>query len=147
MWHRLGRTEIAKVAKSANIARSWFTRVGRAALLRQGRLVEPDLLHRASVNCGIFGNQVAEMGGMSVGNRLTRWGSARLSRRISRSIPILGAGIAAATIIATMRRKGVVSGALDTGLNAMPGIGAAKNVIEVMRGRDFFPDRPRAVRK
>ena len=41
----------------------------------------------------------------------------------------------------TVRRKGVVSGSLDTGLNAMPFVGALKNVVEVMRGRDFFPDR------
>lgn len=80
---------------------------------------------------------------MAVTEHLARWGAARLSRRVSRSIPILGAAIAAATVIATMRRKGVISGALDTGLNALPGIGAAKNVIEVARGRDFFPDRPR----
>jgi hypothetical protein len=64
---------------------------------------------------------------------------------VSRSIPILGAAIAAATVVATMRRKGMISGALDTGLNAMPGIGAAKNAIEFFRGRDFFPDRPRPV--
>jgi hypothetical protein len=83
----------------------------------------------------------APLEAMALGNRLARWGSARLSRRVSRSIPILGAAIAAATVVATMRRKGVISGALDTGLNAMPGIGAAKNVIELMRGRDFFPDR------
>ena len=83
------------------------------------------------------------IGRMTTGNRLTRWGTARLSRRVSRSIPILGAAIAAATVFATMRRKGVISGVLDTGLNAMPGIGAAKNVIELARGRDFFPDRPR----
>lgn len=83
---------------------------------------------------------------MALNNRLTRWGTARLSRRVSRSIPILGAAIAAATVVATMRRKGVLSGALDTGLNAMPGIGAAKNVVEMMRGKDFFPDRqPRGV--
>jgi len=44
-----------------------------------------------------------------------------------------------------MKRKGVLGGALDTGLNAMPGIGAAKNAIEIARGRDFFPDRQRAV--
>lgn len=81
---------------------------------------------------------------MTIGNRLTRWGGARLSRRLSRSIPILGAAIAAATVVATMRRKGVISGALDTGLNAVPGIGLAKNAIEMARGRDFFPDRPRA---
>lgn len=76
-------------------------------------------------------------------NRLTRWGTARLSRRLSRSLPIVGAAIAAVTVVATMRRKGVISGALDTGLNAMPGIGAAKNVIEFARGKDFFPDRER----
>ena len=82
---------------------------------------------------------------MTMRNRLTRWGSARLSRRVSRSIPILGAAIAAATVVATMRRKGLIGGAFDTGLNAIPGIGAAKNAIELARGRDFFPDRaPRA---
>jgi hypothetical protein len=82
---------------------------------------------------------------MTIGNHLTRWGTARLSRRVARSLPILGAAIAAVTVVATMRRKGVISGALDSGLNAIPGIGAAKNVIEVARGRDFFPDRPRVV--
>jgi hypothetical protein len=84
---------------------------------------------------------------MALGNRLTRWGTARLSRRVSRSIPILGAAIAAATVVATMRRKGVIGGALDTGLNSVPGIGAAKNAIEFMRGKDFFPDRPMAARR
>jgi hypothetical protein len=65
----------------------------------------------------------------------------KLSRRLQRSIPILGAAIAVATIVATVRRKGVVSGTLDTGLNAVPFVGALKNIAEVMRGRDFFPDR------
>lgn len=58
-----------------------------------------------------------------------------------RSIPILGTAIAAATIFSTIRRKGVVSGTLDTGLNATPFVGALKNVAEMVRGRDFFPDR------
>ncbi len=75
--------------------------------------------------------------------RMTRWGGARLSRRLSRSLPIVGAVVAVATVFATMRRKGVIGGTFDTGLNAIPGIGAAKNVLEVMRGRDFFPDRKR----
>jgi hypothetical protein len=83
---------------------------------------------------------------MSMTNHLARWGGARLSRRMSRAAPILGAAIAAATVFATMRRKGVIGGALDTGLNALPGIGIAKNAIEVIRGRDFFPDRRRLVR-
>ena len=78
---------------------------------------------------------------MSIGQKLTRWGGARLSRRLRRSIPILGTVIAAATVFATIRRKGVVSGTLDTGLNAVPFVGALKNAAEIVRGRDFFPDR------
>ncbi|CAN5831049.1 hypothetical protein BH23GEM3_BH23GEM3_04680 [soil metagenome] len=84
---------------------------------------------------------------MAIRHRLARWGGARLSRRVSRSIPILGAVIGAATVAATMRRKGVVSGLLDTGLNSIPAIGALKNVIEYGRGRDFFPDRQLPARR
>lgn len=78
---------------------------------------------------------------MSIGQKLTRWGGARLSRRLRRSIPVLGTAIAVATVFATIRRKGVVSGTLDTGLNAVPFVGALKNAAEIVRGRDFFPDR------
>lgn len=78
---------------------------------------------------------------MSISNHLARYGGMRLSKRLRRSMPIIGTAIAVATVVATVRRKGVISGSLDTGLNAMPVVGAVKNVIEVMRGRDFFPDR------
>lgn len=74
-------------------------------------------------------------------NRLARYGGMRLSKRLRRSVPIIGTAIAVATIVSTIRRKGVVSGSLDTGLNAMPIVGAVKNVFEAMRGRDIFPDR------
>ena len=56
-------------------------------------------------------------------------------------MPIVGALIAGVTIVATMRKKGMLGGAVDTGLNAIPFVGAAKNVYEVMRGRDIIPDR------
>ena len=78
---------------------------------------------------------------MSMSNRLARYGGMRLSKRLRRSVPYIGTAIALATVVATVRRKGLVSGSLDTGLNAMPVVGAVKNAIEVMRGRDFFPDR------
>jgi hypothetical protein len=74
-------------------------------------------------------------------NRMVRWGGARLSRRLGKSMPIIGAAIAVATVYATMRRKGLISGAFDTAFNALPFVGAAKNAVEVARGRDFFPDR------
>jgi hypothetical protein len=81
---------------------------------------------------------------MATTDRLVRWGGARLSRRAVRSMPWLGAVIALATVAGTMRRKGFFRGALETGLNAVPFLGAAKNVAEVVRGRDFISDRPRS---
>ena len=78
---------------------------------------------------------------MTMTQRAVKWGGARLSRRVARSLPWVGAAIAIVTVASTMRRKGVISGALDTGLNAVPFVGLAKNVVEVARGRDFFPDR------
>lgn len=60
---------------------------------------------------------------------------------MARTMPVIGGAIAAATVLATVRRKGMMSGALDTGLNAMPLVGVLKNTVELVRGRDFFPDR------
>jgi hypothetical protein len=74
-------------------------------------------------------------------DRMARWGGARLSRRFARAMPLVGAALALATLAATMRRKGVMRGALDAGLNAMPFLGAAKTTYEIVRGRDLFPDR------
>ena len=73
--------------------------------------------------------------------RLARWGGARLSRRLVRSVPLLGGAIALVTIGAAMRRKGVIGGAVDTALNGVPFVGAAKNALEWVRGRDLIPDR------
>lgn len=77
----------------------------------------------------------------TMGQRLARYGGVKLSQRLKRSLPIVGTLIAVATIGATIRRKGVISGTLDTGLNAVPLVGALKNAVEILRGRDFFPDR------
>lgn len=81
---------------------------------------------------------------MATTERLVRWGGARLSRRAARSLPWIGSAIALATVAGSMRRKGFLRGILDTGLNAVPFLGAAKNVAETVRGRDFIGDRPRA---
>jgi hypothetical protein len=56
-------------------------------------------------------------------------------------VPWIGGAIALATVVSTMKRKGFFGGVMDTGLNAIPFIGAAKNTVELVRGRDFFPDR------
>src|SRR5436309_3049944 len=82
---------------------------------------------------------------VTIANRVVGWSGARLSKRAARSMPWIGAAVALATVAATMRRKGFFRGALDTGLNAVPFLGTVKNVAEIVRGRDFIVDRPRAV--
>ena len=73
--------------------------------------------------------------------RITNYAGRKLARRLTRSIPWIGAVIALATLASAIRRKGFVRGTIHSGLDAIPFVGGAKNVAEVVRGRDFFPDR------
>jgi len=71
-----------------------------------------------------------------------RYGQRRLQRRVGRALPWVGGVIALATVVSAMRRKGIVRGAVDTVLNAIPVVGGVKNAAEVYRGRDFIRDKP-----
>ena len=62
--------------------------------------------------------------------------------RLARLVPWVGAAFALATLATTMKRKGVVRGAVDAALDATPVIGGVKMVAERLRGRDFIADRP-----
>lgn len=58
-------------------------------------------------------------------------------------MPYAGAILAVIVLGATIRRKGLAGGVLETALNATPFVGAAKNVLEIFRG-DLIPDKPRS---
>ena len=75
---------------------------------------------------------------------LTNYAGRKIARRLGRSLPWIGAVIALATLGSAIRRKGLFRGALHSGLDAIPYVGGAKNVAELARGRDFFPDKVRA---
>ena len=78
---------------------------------------------------------------MAKTSRIKSYAGRKIARRLTRSIPYIGAIIALATLGTAIRRKGVVRGALHSGLDAVPFVGGAKNLAELARGRDFFPDR------
>jgi hypothetical protein len=65
----------------------------------------------------------------------------RTSGRLGRLIPWIGTAIALMALAANVRRKGLLRGTADTALGAMPVVGAVKSLVEVARGREFFPDR------
>jgi hypothetical protein len=56
-------------------------------------------------------------------------------------MPWIGGIIAAATLGAAIRRKGLFGGTVDTVLDFIPYLGGAKNLAEAARGRDFIRDR------
>ena len=75
-------------------------------------------------------------------NTVVRYGQRRLTRRVARSVPWFGAVLALAYVGTAIRRKGFVRGTADSLLDAIPFVGALKNTAEMIRGRDFIPDRP-----
>lgn len=78
---------------------------------------------------------------MATGNKAMRWAALRGARRMSRSLPLAGALIAVVAIWGAVRRKGLVRGSLDTGLNALPVVGALKLGAETLLGRELLKDR------
>lgn len=78
---------------------------------------------------------------MAKTTQLQSYAARKLTRRLTRSIPYVGALIALVTLGSAIRRKGVVRGAIHSGLDAIPFIGGAKNLAEAARGRDFLRDK------
>jgi hypothetical protein len=78
---------------------------------------------------------------MEFTKQVSQYARGRLVRRLTRSMPWIGAVVAIAAIGTAIRRKGVFGGALDTALDATPWVGAAKNACEAIRGRDFIKDK------
>jgi hypothetical protein len=84
---------------------------------------------------------------MGIRNQLSQYAQRRMTRRLYRSVPWIGGFIALVTIGRAMRRKGFLGGAVDTVLDFIPFVGAAKNMAEISRGRDFIPDRATPARQ
>jgi hypothetical protein len=76
---------------------------------------------------------------MGTSSRTARLGG-KLLRRIAKPIPIIGTAVVVATAIPILRRKGLMRGGFDIGLDAIPIVGSAKGIVEWFTG-DLIPDR------
>lgn len=72
--------------------------------------------------------------------RVVRAGGWQVVKRLSKSIPFAGTAIALGLAGNSIRRKGLLKGALDTGLDMLPVVGTAKNVLEIFTG-DLISDK------
>ena len=63
-----------------------------------------------------------------------------VAKRVAKSIPYVGTAFAIGLVGYDIKKKGVVKGLINSGLDAIPFVGLGKNVIEFFRGEDFLPD-------
>lgn len=63
-----------------------------------------------------------------------------LTKRIAKSIPYVGTVFAIGLVGYDIKKKGVVKGVLNSGIDAIPFVGLGKNVVELFTG-DLFPDK------
>ena len=67
-------------------------------------------------------------------------GGWQIAKRAAKSVPYLGTAMAIGLIGQSIKRKGVVKGVVNSGLDAIPLVGTAKNVVELFTG-DLIPDK------
>lgn len=63
-----------------------------------------------------------------------------LAKRVAKSIPYVGTAFAIGLVGYDIKRKGVVKGVINSGLDAIPFVGTGKNIIEYFTG-DLLPDK------
>jgi hypothetical protein len=69
-----------------------------------------------------------------------------VAKRVAKSIPYVGTVMAIGLVGYDIKRKGTVNGVLNSGLDAIPFVGTAKNVLEFFTG-DLLPDKPNTGKK
>jgi hypothetical protein len=77
----------------------------------------------------------------SLQRKLVKAGGWTVAKRVAKSIPYVGTVMSIGLVGYDIKKKGVVKGVLNSGLDAIPFVGLGKNVVEFFAG-DLFPDKP-----
>lgn len=72
--------------------------------------------------------------------KLIHAGGWQVAKRVAKAVPFGGTVVAVVLVGSDIRNKGVVKGLLNSGIDAIPFVGLAKNAVEMVRG-DFIPDK------
>ena len=74
--------------------------------------------------------------------RVARAGGMSLAKRLLKTIPFVGTGVALGLAGYEIKKKGLRNGIVHVGLDVIPIIGTAKSVVELFTG-DLIPDKDR----
>ncbi len=78
--------------------------------------------------------------------KLLHAGGWQVAKRAARAIPFGGTAVAILLVGSDIKKKGVVKGVLNSGIDAIPVLGLAKNAVELFTG-DFIPDKKKGEKK
>lgn len=73
--------------------------------------------------------------------KLIHAGGWQVAKRAAKMLPFGGTVVVLALVGHDIKKKGVARGLLNSGIDAIPFVGLAKNGIELFTG-DFFADKP-----
>ena len=76
----------------------------------------------------------------SLKRKVLHAGGWQLAKRGAKMLPFGGAAVALFLVGSDIKKKGVVGGLVNSGIDAIPFVGLAKNAVELVRG-DFIPDK------
>ena len=82
----------------------------------------------------------------TIKRKLLHAGGWQVVKRGAKMLPFGGTVLAIGLVGHDIRRKGVVKGVINSGIDAIPVIGLAKNAVELFTG-DFIPDKDASSRK
>ena len=75
-----------------------------------------------------------------IGRKLVHAGGWQVAKRVAKMIPFGGTVIAVGLVGHDIKKKGFVKGVVNSGIDAIPIVGLAKNAVELFTG-DFIPDK------
>jgi hypothetical protein len=76
----------------------------------------------------------------NLGRKIVHAGGWQIIRKTAKAIPVAGTVLAVGLVGNDIRRKGFFKGLLNSGLDAVPFVGLAKNAYEMMQG-DIISDK------
>jgi hypothetical protein len=76
----------------------------------------------------------------SVKRKLLHAGGWQVAKRTAKMVPFGGTVLAVGLVGHDIKKKGVFKGLVNSGLDAIPLVGLAKNAVELFTG-DFIPDK------
>jgi len=77
---------------------------------------------------------------VGIKRKLLHAGGWQVAKRVAKTIPFGGTVVAIALVGSDIKKRGVVKGVLNSGIDAVPFVGLAKNAVELFTG-DFIPDK------